>query len=68
VFGAVRAASYDCVRKEIQTITRTIARRRLGDRFEPNEISIRSDEALSWHSFLKSFARNPRERRTPNVR
>jgi hypothetical protein len=29
-------------------------KRRLVDRFEPNEIFVRSDEALSSHSFLKS--------------
>jgi hypothetical protein len=29
-------------------------KRRLVDRFEPNEISVRSDEALSSHSFPKS--------------
>jgi hypothetical protein len=32
----------------------TIPRRRPVDRFEPNEISVRSDKALSWQSFLKS--------------
>src|SRR5271170_3748341 len=38
------------------TRTRTIARRRLIDRFDPNEISIPSDKALSSQSFLTSYS------------
>jgi hypothetical protein len=42
--------------KKSRTRTRTMARRRLVDRFGPKEISVRSDKAPSSQSFLKSYS------------
>ena len=42
--------------KKSRTRTRTMARRRLVDRFGPKEISVRSDRAPSSQSFLKSYS------------